>query len=129
MFPNRHHSCSSAEIVTDTDHLPKAASRGDHIVTRGYATHLEHADGHQWLFFPALEPAYVAGRAVRMATGAVAWNVYQAAFQLRWDDHEQRDVSTLFVNESRSYRDHDNESPILTRWAKRVSASSSHWPS
>lgn len=121
--------CSSTELIAFGDRLPQPGKSDMRTVEAGYAVHIEHTTGQQWLFFHALEPAYVTGRAARMATGVIGWNIYSAAYDIRWDDQLERDISTLHVDQSTSHRDHDTETPILMRWAKNTSPQSSHWPS
>ncbi len=55
------------------------------------------------------------------------WDVRKAVHVMDWDNDLDRDVSTLYVDPSTSYRDHSREQEVMQAFVDGVSPASSHW--
>ena len=98
---------------------------GDRISRHnGWAVELED----DWFWFPAIEPAYVFGRAGRMSAQVGSWALCEAATEARWDDKLERDVLSLyFLDGSVVSRDPVTDRRLLAGFASEVDPNSSHW--
>lgn len=115
--PQYHH-------IHATEKLPRACSRDDRIVIRGYA--VEYFGGRGlprcWLFFADLEPAVAFSYAVHMSLDVSSHALYPAALETR--DATARDtahngtcVYTLYVEpRARRPREYAADSVVLQRW-------------
>lgn len=112
------------DAVTRVDKLPRPTQQ----VRHGYAVSLSGPmmGSTGWLFFHALEPALVFGRAGRMGP-ATGYGVRSAAIRTRFQAKTGLDYREIFLGESLDRR--DGEVEVFTRWVEgvRQCPMSSHW--
>jgi hypothetical protein len=80
------------------DLLPTAKHTESRRIVRGYAVGIDGAGISQtWVFFENREPAVVFGRAGRMSYDISGYGVYEAAWEVRFDPRQGKDVRTLHI--------------------------------
>jgi hypothetical protein len=113
--------------------LPRETRRDDYAVRHGYALGL----GYEFpvCFFHALEPAIVAGRAMRMgAMCSGGWGVSRAAHIVKWCSRHDEDERILLIasgsawgstwgDEGEEYSIHE----ICQSWVNGIDERSSNW--
>lgn len=120
-YPNYDH-------VHHVNPLPRARQAEHHIVVHGYAAEISGRLPHSWVFFGAIEPALVFGRAARMSYDVSSYGVFEAAREVRWDDSRGRDIATLYINSSGEGLDRaDDETKAFRRWMRGCDPESSHF--
>lgn len=113
-------------VIVTSDATPAASVQA--VVTEGYAVELSgRGIPSRWMFFPALEPAFMFGRVGRMGHWVSDWEVHRATFVMDWDGRLERDVSTLYVDPSMSFRDHSREGELMQGFLDHVDPRSSSW--
>lgn len=110
-----------------TEDLPAPRHSETRSVLHGYA--VQHSGSHKsgWLFFDAPEPAYVYGRAARMARGCTNWEIRHAAREMMFDHKLGRDVSTLYLGDKASIRQPREGDSLATVWRNALTPHDSNW--
>lgn len=107
--------------------LPNRVYRDGRTVSKGYAVDF----GGRWVFFHALEPAYVFARAGRMSeTRPAVMDLRVAAFEVRFCEGHGDHVIIHLTNERVDHRGEagaDAERALLQRFVDGVSPTSAHW--
>lgn len=116
-LPDGHRAMAQVEV------LPRALHRDDHVIHRGYAVEFG-----QWMFFPAIEPALVFGRAARMSLDCSSYGVYEAAQEVKFCDRHG-DERVLLIKSGDRLDRQDNEVELLKRFVQGVKEHpwSAHW--
>ena len=114
---------------TTVDKPPRSRRTEGRVVTRGYAVGMSGHLPQIWVFFGRIEPAYVFGRAGRMATteDIRSYGVYEAACEVRWDEDKGRDIRTLLVAVDTSQREVVDGQDLIARWVRGTNTCSSYF--
>lgn len=109
------------------DELPRKRHVEDHIRNHGYAVGMSGTLPQTWIFFDDRAPALVFGRAARMSAAIRSYGVYPAAHEVRWNEHLNRDVFTLYLRQNEGIDRRPDERKDFQRWLDGVDPESSHF--
>lgn len=116
--------------VPSPSDFPPILRSDEHNVCHGYVVRGSGAmDPTPWMFFTSVEPAYVYGRALRMAGPIRSWDMRLAALDTGYDSSAAWfDRRTLYIARGPAPERFDLDDDLLTAFHEGVDRNSSHWP-